>query len=76
MNKNENQERDRKKPGIKKSKTMRKIKKRLKSQINLGGIKYEDRENENQRVKYESQEKTTNNNENQERDKKPGITKK
>ena len=35
---------------------MRKIKKRLKSHINLGGIKYEDRENENQRVKYESQE--------------------
>ena len=76
MNKNENQERDRKNPGITKSKTTRKIKKRLKSHINLGGIKYEDRENENQRVKYESQEKTTNKNENQERDKKPGITKK
>ena len=29
---------------------------RVKSQINLGGIEYEDRENENQRVKYESQE--------------------
>ena len=27
-------------------------KKRLKSQINLGGIEYEDRENENQKVKY------------------------
>ena len=62
MNKNENQERDRKNPGITKSKTTRKIKKRLKSHINLGGIKYEDRENENQRVKYESQEKTTNKN--------------
>ena len=76
MNKNENQERGRKNPGITKSKTTRKIKKRLKSQINLEGIKYEDRKNENQRVKYESQEKTTNKNENQERDKKPGITKK